>query len=75
MIKTLAKHGNSRALVIEKPIMDALGIADDTPLQVTVSGQSLIVTRADVGLGPERVREHTRKIRKRYGKMLERLAE
>jgi len=62
-------------LVIEKPIMDALGIADDTPLQVTVSGQSLIVTRADVGLGPERVREHTRKIRKRYGKMLERLAE
>lgn len=75
MIKTLSKHGNSRALVIEKPIMDALGITEDTPLQVTVSGQSLIVTRADVGIGAERVREHTRKIRRRYGKMLQRLAE
>ncbi|TSA03743.1 MAG: AbrB/MazE/SpoVT family DNA-binding domain-containing protein, partial [Nitrospiraceae bacterium] len=31
MIKTLKKHGNSMALVIEKPIMEALGIQADTP--------------------------------------------
>lgn len=31
MIKTLQKHGNSMALVIEKPMMEALGIKEDTP--------------------------------------------
>lgn len=75
MIKTLTRHGNSNALVIEKPIMEALGVKEDTPLQITISGQSLIITKADVGIGPEKVQEHTRKIRRRYGGMLKRLAE
>ena len=43
MVKRLQKHGNSQALVIEKPLLDALGIDGDTPLQVTVSGNSLII--------------------------------
>lgn len=75
MIKTLTKHGNSNALVIEKPIMEAMGITEDSPLQITVSGQSLIISKADTGLGPERVRELTKKARKRYGKALKRLAD
>ena len=52
MIKTLKKHGNSVALVIEKPMMEALGITEETPLQVTVSGNALVVTPANVGVGP-----------------------
>jgi len=75
MIKTLQKHGNSRALVIDKPIMEALGIAEDTPLQITVSGNSLIITPVNVGLGEARVKEIAAKLRPRYGEMLERLAE
>ena len=74
MVKKLQKVGNSRALVIERPIMDALGICDDTPLQITVSGGSLIITPADVGLGSQRVNASIRKMRKRYGPMLKRLA-
>ena len=45
MVRKLQKHGNSQALVIEKPLMEALGIDENTPLNVTVSGHSLIVTR------------------------------
>jgi antitoxin component of MazEF toxin-antitoxin module len=75
MIKTLTKLGNSHALVIEKPLMEALGIDVDTPLQVTVSGSSLIVTPATVGLGREAVAESIRKLRPRYAKMLKKLAE
>ncbi|MDP6117195.1 MAG: AbrB/MazE/SpoVT family DNA-binding domain-containing protein [Planctomycetota bacterium] len=75
MVKTLTRHGNSQALVIEKPIMEALGISEDTPLQITVSGQSLIITKADVGIGEKKVLKHTKKLRKKYGKMLKRLAE
>jgi antitoxin component of MazEF toxin-antitoxin module len=75
LIKKLQKHGNSQALVIDKPIMEALGIDGDTELQVTVSGNSLIITPVNVGVGKERVLEAIEKLRPRYGGMLGRLAE
>ena len=75
MVKTLTRHGNSHALVIEKPVMEALGITPATPLQITVSGQTLIVSPANVGIGPERLRRQTQKVRARYGAVLKRLAE
>ncbi|TAJ08566.1 MAG: AbrB/MazE/SpoVT family DNA-binding domain-containing protein [Nitrospirae bacterium] len=75
MIKKLQKHGNSVALVIEKPVMEALGITEETPLQVTVNGNALVVTPANVGIGPERMKEIIKDIRKRYGPMLKRLAD
>lgn len=75
MVKTLQKHGNSQALVIEKALMEALGIESDTPLQLTVSGNSLIVTPANVGLGRDEVSKALEKLRPRYGDMLQRLAE
>jgi antitoxin component of MazEF toxin-antitoxin module len=44
MIKTLTKHGNSLALVIEKPVLDLLGADADTPFDVTTDGQALVLT-------------------------------
>jgi len=75
MIKKLQKHGNSAALIIEKPVMQALGITEETPLQVTVSGNALVVTPANVGVGPERMKMIIKDLRKRYGPMLKRLAD
>lgn len=75
MVKTLQKHGNSHALVIEKPLMDAIGITADTRLQVTVSGNSLVVTPVNVGVGPEAVAKSLARLRPRYAKMLKKLAE
>ena len=74
MVKTLQKHGNSQALVIDKAIMEALGIDGETPLQITISGNSLIVTPVEVGVGREGVAEAISKLRPRYREMLERLA-
>ena len=75
MIKTLQKHGNSSALVIDKALMEAVGIEDDSPLQISISGNSLIVTPVHAGVGRERVAEAVTKLRPRYGDMLKRLAE
>ena len=75
MIKMLKKHGNSMALVIEKPMMEALGITEETPLQITVNGNALVVTPANVGVGPERMKVVIKEIRKRYGPMLKRQAD
>lgn len=43
MIKHLTKHGNSLALVIEKPVLDLLNISAQTPLQVVTDGTRLII--------------------------------
>ncbi len=74
MIKTLQKHGNSQALVLDKPVLEALGIDIDTSLQLTVSGNSLIVTPANVGVGPDAVAESLQKLRPQYRDMLKNLA-
>ncbi len=44
MIKMLTKHGNSLALLIEKPILDLLGADSETPFELTTDGQSLVLT-------------------------------
>lgn len=75
MIKTLQKHGNSQALVIDKALMEAMGIDASTELQITISGNSLIVTPVHVGVGRETVARSIQKLRPRYGQMLRNLAE
>lgn len=43
MIKKLTKHGNSYALVIEKPVMELLNIGADTVLKVSTNGKKLTI--------------------------------
>ena len=74
MIRTLQRHGNSQALVIDKPLMEALGIEQETPLQITISGNSLIITPAHVGLGEKKIRDTIEKLRPEYQEMLKNLA-
>ncbi|OQY04693.1 MAG: hypothetical protein B6I25_06600 [Planctomycetales bacterium 4572_13] len=47
MVKTLTKHGNSYALVIDKPIMDLLHIQPDTQLEISTDGKCLQIRPAD----------------------------
>ena len=75
MIKTLRKHGNSQALPVDKATMEAMGIEMDTPLQVTITGNTMIVTPANVGIGPEAVTKAMKKMRRQYGPVLKKLAE
>jgi antitoxin component of MazEF toxin-antitoxin module len=44
MRKRLAQVGNSLALVIDKPILELIGIDATTELDMTYDGQKLIVT-------------------------------
>ena len=38
------KHGNSYALVIDKPILDLLNIRPDTPLTISTDGEQLLIS-------------------------------
>lgn len=43
MNKKLTKHGNSLALVIDKPILQLLKINEKTVLEVSIENNSLII--------------------------------
>ena len=44
MIKRLVTHGNSAALIIDKPILELLHLDKDTPLEITTDGRSLVIS-------------------------------
>jgi len=77
MVKKLQRRGNSLALVIDKSLMEQLGIGPDTPLQITVSSGCLVVRPLTSGVGPDGVASSLKKIRSRpgYPEMLKKLAE
>jgi len=44
MLRNLKRHGNGYALVVEKNVMELLGLTPDTQLDVRTDGKSIIVT-------------------------------
>ncbi|MDR0598472.1 MAG: AbrB/MazE/SpoVT family DNA-binding domain-containing protein [Treponema sp.] len=44
MVKRLIQHGNSAALVIDKPIMEILNITDETVFELSTDGENLILS-------------------------------
>ncbi len=75
MVKNLTRHGNSYALIIEKPILELLNITHDTPLEITTDGRALII-RPTLAPGPgESFTEALEKVNAHHGGALKRLAE
>jgi len=75
MIKSLTKHGNSLALLIEKPILELLGADSDTPFEVTTDGQALVLTPVKQPQRQRRFSAALKKVNVRYAKALKRLSE
>lgn len=74
--KKLTKHGNSYALVIERPILELLGIGSDTLLQIsTPDGASIVITPVKDKAQQKRFSASLKKINKKYSGALKRLAE
>lgn len=76
MVKKLIKHGNSLALVIDKPVLDLLKITEETPLEIeTLDGKSLQIKPLKLvpSSRPE-VKAAMEKVNKKFGKTLKNLS-
>ena len=74
MVKKLTKHGNSHALVIDRPIMDLLKINAETPLEISTDGAVLIVTPVRDEKRQKKFKDALQKTNHKYGRMLKNLA-
>jgi antitoxin MazE len=75
MVKKLSKHGNSLALVIDRPILDLLGIDEETSLEISTDGESLVIAPMRDKKRRKKFEDALASSNERYGKALKRLAE
>lgn len=76
MTKKLTKHGNSFAIVIDKPILDLLGIDSETSLEIsTPDGETIVIKPVKDKTIRRKLKSSLKKINKKYSKVLKNLAE
>lgn len=75
MQKMLIKHGNSLALVIDKPILEMLQIDATTPLQLTTNGDQILVTPCRDKTRQKKLAASLKTINEKFGEDLQRLAQ
>lgn len=74
MVKRLTTHGNSAALVIDKPILELLHIDMETSLEITTDGRNLIVSPVRDDAHEKRFRAALRRVVSKHGRTFARLA-
>ena len=75
MVKKLTKHGNSYALVIDKPILELLRVGPNVPFDILTDGQSLILTPVRDVKQERKFEKALETVHKRFGRAMKRLAE
>ena len=75
MRKKLTRTGNSLALVLEKPLLDQLGIDATTPLEVSTDGSVILISPVRKGPRATRIKTLVAEAHDRYGGVFRRLAE
>jgi len=75
MVKTLTKHGNSYAVILDKPVLDLLNITAETPLNISTDVRVITLAPVQDVITDDEFRDAVRFTKKRFGKALKRLAE
>ena len=75
MVKTLSKHGNSLALIIDRAILELLKIEQDTPLEISTDGERLVVKPIRDESRRNRVRHAAKQVMDTHEETLRKLAE
>ena len=75
MLKRLIKHGNSRAIVVDKAILEVAGITEDTLFQISVNPSGGLVIQSVQDTKPDKFHEKFKELNKRYKKLMQNLAD
>ena len=70
MIKKMVTHGNSAALIIDKPILQLLKIDESTPLELTTDGRYLIISPIKDDKWERKFKSALERVNKKHGKTL-----
>lgn len=75
MIKNLVKHGNSWALIVDRPILELLKIRPEDPLEITTNGSSITISPVVTNDRNAKVRAARKKVNEKHKAAFKKLAE
>lgn len=75
MLKQLIKHGNSKAIVIDKAILQAAGLDENALFQITVDPNGGITIQSVKPINEDLFQESFSKVLKRHNKLFKRLSD
>jgi antitoxin component of MazEF toxin-antitoxin module len=75
MKKKLTRTGNSVALVLEKPLLEQLGIDENSEVEISTNGDVLVVTPVRAPARQRRLKRILAELDDQYGGVFRRLAE
>jgi antitoxin MazE len=75
MRKRLTRTGNSLALVLERPLLEATGIDDSTTVEVSTNGDVIVITPVRAGKRARKLESVLKGVNVRYAGVFKRLAE
>jgi len=75
MRKKLTRTGNSLALVLDKELLDQLGIGPETPLELSTDGDVIVISPVRKRRDDERLRSAMARAHERYAGVFRKLAE
>jgi antitoxin MazE len=73
--KRLTRSGNSVALVLDREILEAAGIDATRPVEISVHGDSIVVTTPRSRTRKQQVESIAEDAHRRYGPVFKKLAE
>ena len=78
MIKKLTKQGNELALIIDKSVLESLGIDEKTDLEIVVMGGNLIIKPKSTSKATKKhqknLEDSAKRIIDKYGPVFKKLA-
>jgi antitoxin component of MazEF toxin-antitoxin module len=75
MRKRLTKTGNSVALVLDRPLLEATGLDADTEVEVSTDGDVIVVTPVRAKKRAAKLASAMQEINEQYAGVFKRLAE
>lgn len=75
MIKHLVKHGNSWAVIIDRPILDLLKLDPGSPVELTTDGTSIRISPVQGDDRDSKIRNARAKVNARHARAFRKLAE
>ncbi|MDE3055751.1 MAG: hypothetical protein KGI80_03550 [Verrucomicrobiota bacterium] len=75
MLKRLIKHGNSRAIVVDKSILETAGISEDALFQISVNPSGGLVIQSVMDSNLNDFHEKFKELNKKHKKLMQNLAD
>jgi antitoxin MazE len=75
MIKKLTRTGNSIALVLDKPLLEELGLEENAEVEVSTNGQVIVITPKRSTARDRKFRKAVDKVNAKYAGLFKRLSE